>query len=219
VKRGLYEDKVANVWCTLSAFVKLNQLLSKGNLVLLCSFATVIACAPFCIAVAIAPTSRLLVLSTAGCALSAYLLSYQVHEKQILIPLMPIALLAKDMPATALWASLTSTFSLFPLLDREGLRLAYIALILGHAAITDAVLDISASSAVEKITACFALLIAAALHAAKVVGPAIPSKPDLYVLLITSFACVNFCMLYVLLLYHTYTSIRSLPRTSKTHKA
>jgi alpha-1,3-glucosyltransferase len=219
VKRGLYEDKVANVWCTLSAFVKLNQLLSKGNLLLLCSFATTIACAPFCFAVAIAPTSRLLVLSTAGCALSAYLFSYHVHEKQILIPLMPIALLAKDMPATALWASLTSTFSLFPLLDREGLRLAYIALILGHAAIADAVLDISTSSAVGRITASSALVIATTLHAAKILGPAVPSKPDLYVLLMTSFACVNFCTLYVLLLYHTYKSIHSQPRTIKTHRA
>jgi alpha-1,3-glucosyltransferase len=209
VTRGLYEDKVANVWCTLSVVVKLNQLFPQKHLVVLCAIVTVCACAPFCIAVAHTPTIRQLLLSTAGCALAAYLFSYQVHEKQILIPIMPIALLAHSLPTTALWASLTASFSLFPLLDREGLQIAYVALILAHVTVADSVLSLSLPSVAERICAWSALLIAACLHLAKFLGYSVPSKPDLYVVLMTAFSCANFCLLYFVLLYHTYKSVSS----------
>ena len=44
--RGLYEDKVANIWCSLSVLVKLKQLLSFPELVKLTLFSTVVAVLP-----------------------------------------------------------------------------------------------------------------------------------------------------------------------------
>ena len=45
-ERGLYEDKVANVWCTVSVFVKLQRLLSAASVLRLTLFTTVAAILP-----------------------------------------------------------------------------------------------------------------------------------------------------------------------------
>ena len=51
----------------------------------------------------------------------------QVHEKSILLPLLPITILAASEPSLALWAPLVATFSMFPLLHRDGVVTSYIA--------------------------------------------------------------------------------------------
>jgi alpha-1,3-glucosyltransferase len=205
VSRGLFEDKVANLWCSLSVAVKLDQLLSKGALVKLCTAATLAACTPFCIAVACQPTIRQLLLSSTGCALSAYLFSFHVHEKQILIPLIPLALLADSLPAVALWSSLTAGFSLFPLLDREGLIVAYFILMIGHIVIADSMLSVSLLPTVawKRNSAVCAFAAGLLLHALKAFGPAVSSKPDIYVVMMTTYACAHFCCLYFVLLYYS----------------
>ena len=38
--RGLYEDKVANVWCSLSLVLKLKTLLPADSLIKLCTLST-----------------------------------------------------------------------------------------------------------------------------------------------------------------------------------
>jgi alpha-1,3-glucosyltransferase len=208
VARGLFEDKVANVWCSLSVLVKFGRVLDTATLLKLCTACTVAACAPFCAAVGLRPTARQLMLSSAGCSLSAYLFSYQVHEKQILIPLVPLALLADAFPRTALWMSLTATFSLYPLLAREGLTLAYVALLLVHIVVADTVLGLrrwwkGPLGALEHAPAA-SLALAAALHAAKALGPPVALKPDLYAMLMTTYACAHFCALYVALLHFSF---------------
>lgn len=54
--------------------------------------------------------------------------SYQVHEKSILMPLLPVTLLAGREPALAAWLPLLAALSMFPLLERDGVTLPYIAL-------------------------------------------------------------------------------------------
>lgn len=49
----------------------------------------------------------------------------QVHEKSILLPLLPITLLAATEPAAALWAPIVGCFSMYPLLVRDGAAAAY----------------------------------------------------------------------------------------------
>ena len=46
VGRGLYEDKVANVWCTLAPVIKLRQLLSRASLLRLSTATTLLAVLP-----------------------------------------------------------------------------------------------------------------------------------------------------------------------------
>ncbi len=98
VSRGLYEDKVGNVWCSLSVVLKLKRLLSHDRLVLLCGTATVVASLPFCAAAGRRRSTKTLLLAVSGCALSAYLFAFQVHEKQILLPLVPLMLLFDTLP-------------------------------------------------------------------------------------------------------------------------
>ena len=58
----------------------------------------------------------------------------QVHEKSILLPLLPITVLAGTYPPLALWTPLIATFSMYPLLHRDGVILAYIGTALLYAA-------------------------------------------------------------------------------------
>lgn len=64
-----------------------------------------------------------------------FLFSYQVHEKSILLPLLPVTLLAPEVPRAAAWLVPVATFSMFPLLKRDGLQAAYAACLLLWAAL------------------------------------------------------------------------------------
>jgi alpha-1,3-glucosyltransferase len=54
-------------------------------------------------------------------ALAFFLASYQVHEKTILLPLVPIVMLSHRLPLFAVWFSSVALWSLWPLLVRDGL--------------------------------------------------------------------------------------------------
>lgn len=63
-------------------------------------------------------------------AFAFYLFGYQVHEKSILLPLLPVTLLAASEPLLAAALPLLAAFSMWPLLSRDGLVIAYIAMII-----------------------------------------------------------------------------------------
>lgn len=52
----------------------------------------------------------------------------QVHEKSILLPLLPLTALAAASPLLATWLPLVACFSMYPLLVRDGQALPYVAL-------------------------------------------------------------------------------------------
>ena len=58
----------------------------------------------------------------------------QVHEKSILLPLLPVTLLWFEEPRLANWLPLVAAFSMYPLLQRDGLMLAYMGMIAMFAA-------------------------------------------------------------------------------------
>ena len=51
----------------------------------------------------------------------------QVHEKSILLALLPVTLLAFEEPVVAAWLPVWATFSMYPLLTKDGLSTAYLA--------------------------------------------------------------------------------------------
>ena len=53
-----------------------------------------------------------------------------MHEKSILLPLMPVMLLGPDLPITSRWLPAVAAFSMYPLLKKDGLSLAYTALLM-----------------------------------------------------------------------------------------
>lgn len=58
----------------------------------------------------------------------------QVHEKSVLLPLLPLTLLAAHETELALWLPAVATFSMWPLLSKDGLAPAYVACLLLWAA-------------------------------------------------------------------------------------
>lgn len=129
--RGLFEDKVANVWCTIHTFHKLHrypiELLQRLALV-----ATSIAILPPCLIIFLKPKKQLLPLAFAAVSWGFFLCSYQVHEKNVLLPLMPMTLLLSGreglLPSTRAWvglANMLGVWTCFPLLKRVDLQVPY----------------------------------------------------------------------------------------------
>ena len=134
--RGLFEDKVANIWCSIhaSGLHKLHRydqaLLSRAALGL--TLGTIL---PPCLIIFLRPKKELVPLAFATTSWGFFLCSYQVHEKNILLPLLPMTLLLATeggmKPATRAWvgyANILSCWTLFPLLARDELRIPYLVL-------------------------------------------------------------------------------------------
>ncbi|TKX26949.1 dolichyl pyrophosphate Man9GlcNAc2 alpha-1,3-glucosyltransferase-like protein [Elsinoe australis] len=136
--RGLFEDKVANIWCAIhsSGLHKLTQydssLLSRAALLV-----TLAAITPPCFILFIKPKRILIPWAFAGCAWGFFLCSYQVHEKNVLLPLLPMTVLLAsekglkpDVRAWVGFANVLATWTCFPLLKRDELRVPYFVLTL-----------------------------------------------------------------------------------------
>lgn len=136
--RGLFEDKVANIWCAIhtSGIHKLHQypseLLSRAALGL-----TSLSILPPCAIIFLKPRKELVPWAFAATAWGFFLCSYQVHEKNVLLPLLPMTLLLAGgsgmRPDTRAWigfANLVATWTLFPLLKKDELRIPYYVLTL-----------------------------------------------------------------------------------------
>lgn len=141
--RGLFEDKVANAWCAIHTVYKLNYLpisfLSRLSLL-----ATLAAITPACVIIFAAPRKTLLPYAFASCAWGFFLFSFQVHEKSVLLPLLPMTLLLGGrgglQSETRAWvgfANLLGSWTMYPLLKRDELRIPYAVLTLLWAFLLD----------------------------------------------------------------------------------
>ena len=134
--RGIFEDKVANAWCTIHTFYKLHRfpttLLQQAAL-----GATVLSILVPCAVITRYARPQHLPLALATTAWGFFLFSFQVHEKSVLLPLLPMTLLlagpnglAKETRAWVGLANNLGAFTLFPLLKREELRVPYFVITL-----------------------------------------------------------------------------------------
>lgn len=135
--RGLFEDKVANFWCALHTFYKLQRLESYIALPRLSAYFTFMAVLPSMSVLVGCPRPSLLPYGFASCAFGFFLFSFQVHEKSILLPLLPMTLLlgskkglSKEYRAWIGYANSLAMFTMFPLLKRDGLMTPYTVLFL-----------------------------------------------------------------------------------------
>ncbi|GFT50113.1 dolichyl pyrophosphate Man9GlcNAc2 alpha-1,3-glucosyltransferase [Nephila pilipes] len=126
--RGLYEDKVANIWYISSVIIKWKSIFSTPTLVKMSTLLTILAVLPSSIQLLKNPSLHKFRLSLVNVSLAFFLFSFQVHEKSILLPAMPVLLLLEDYPLTSVWFAYMSTFSLVPLLAKDGLMIPFIAL-------------------------------------------------------------------------------------------
>lgn len=127
-ERGIYEDYVANFWCTSSVLVKWKKLYTTQSLRIFSLAATLLTCLPSMVQQVLAPSSKGFLYGLLNSSFAFYLFSFQVHEKSILLPLLPLNLLALEEPRSLMWLTQFAMFSMFPLVHRDKLVLAYVAL-------------------------------------------------------------------------------------------
>ena len=216
--RGLFEDKVANFWCALNVVVKLRkydaELLQRASLL-----ATLVAITPPCFVILAKPRKELLPLALATTAWGFFLFSFQVHEKSVLLPLMPMtALLAgkqglsKILRAWVGFANILGVWTMFPLLQRVDLRVPYYVLsllwayLLGIPPTSLAVYNQEgratwAGFATTSLHSIFYLLMGI-WHVAEAFLSPPNSKPDLWVVINVGVGAVGFGICYLWCLWN-----------------
>lgn len=134
--RGLFEDKVANAWCAVHTFYKLHRF--EASLLQRMSLgATLGSILIPCILIFRHPRASLLLPALSSVAWGFFLFSFQVHEKSVLLPLLPMTLLlagdgglSKETRAWVGWANILGTWTMYPLLKRDELRVPYFVMTL-----------------------------------------------------------------------------------------
>jgi alpha-1,3-glucosyltransferase len=219
--RGLFEDKVANIWCSIhfSGLYKLNtrhspEVLSKAALGL-----TLLFIMPPCLIIFLRPRKRLILLASTACAWGFFLCSYQVHEKNVLLPLLPMtALLAGPggtKAATRAWvgfANIVSTWTLFHLLIKDELQMVYFPLIgvwtylLGFPPFTLGPYRVSTENGgPSRFTKCIHLSAYAGIavwHVLECIVPPPAGKADLWIVANIISGCGAFCLCYLWCLWN-----------------
>ena len=194
--RGLFEDKVANIWCAVHTFHKLHRypgaLLQRAALV-----ATSAAIAPPCLILFLKPRKELLPLALAATSWGFFLCSYQVHEKNVLLPLLPMTVLLSGagglLPSIRAWvglANMLGVWTMFPLLKRDELRVPYFvisllwAYLLGLPPVSFSAYHEGSTGGLSLPTKILHLNIYLAIvgwHVVEAFVPAPTDKPDLWV--------------------------------------
>lgn len=130
--RGLFEDKVANFWCVSNIVVKYREVFSNEELKLYSLVLTLAGLLPSMLVIFFWPKKHLLLYALASCSMSFFLFGFQVHEKTILLPLLPITLLYtssnRSVVSMVSWINNVGLFSLWPLLQKDGLQLQYVVI-------------------------------------------------------------------------------------------
>nr|XP_045616974.1 dolichyl pyrophosphate Man9GlcNAc2 alpha-1,3-glucosyltransferase-like isoform X1 [Procambarus clarkii] len=128
LNRGLFEDKVASFWCSISVLVKLHKLVSTTNMALICLLCTIVCMIPSSLHLFINPTQRHLRYALVNGSFIFFLMSYHVHEKSILLVAIPACLIFSEEPFMVTWFFIASIISMLPLLVKDGLTVPMIAL-------------------------------------------------------------------------------------------
>lgn len=218
--RGLFEDKVANLWFSLSIFYKYRNLYTIDDLLKFSTLSTLFASLPAGLHLLFKPSIRAFKYALVTTSMVFFLLSFQVHEKTILVPALPILLMFREHPLAVNWFVIISAFSLQPLLMKDGQLIPYTVLLITY---TLASLDIFRShitlsfakivslhnlTAIVYLTSimgCFALSALAVF-----VRPPI-RYPDLHPTLNALYTCAH---LIVFLIFFYYRQFRVEPRRS-----
>ncbi|CAO3654834.1 unnamed protein product [Mucor hiemalis] len=203
VARGLYEDKVANVWCAINVVIKLRQILSVEATVRLSLLVTLLAILPVSIHLGIAPSRRRFLYTMINSSLAFFLFSFQVHEKSILLPLLPVTLLVLEEPVATTIFTNVAMFSMFPLLKREDLVLPYYItsfmwnwLVGGYNLKTPFY---------TKLSTWGIHLVFVLWHIAEAYVEPPSNLPDLYTVINVLISCGLFSMLFVYYVYRQFT--------------
>ncbi|ESP05232.1 hypothetical protein LOTGIDRAFT_102561 [Lottia gigantea] len=224
--RGLYEDKVANLWCSLSLVIKLKNIMSQQALVVLSFLSTLVGLVPSAFHLLYKPTLTNFKYSLVSCHVNSslvfFLFSFQVHEKSILIPALSVCLLADKHPYIALWFLSISTFSMLPLLIKDGLLiqccgLSVVFLILAYYSSQQQFSHYTSRLQNWMKFMFFSSIFGAVILTvcSEVVQPP-PRLPDIFPVLISAYSCGHF--LFFLFLFHYCQFFNNVPNYVEKHR-
>lgn len=204
--RGLFEDKVANFWCALSVVIKVKNLLTQAQILKLSLWSTLLAALPSSMNLLRSPSIDRFVVALVNSSLAFFLFSYQVHEKSVLLAALPVCLLMPYKPLVCVWFLIMSTFSMWPLLLKDGLALAYIPCMLLFYTAAHHLFNLR-KTAKSSLKVLFALSVLGAfgLHVAQVFVKPPPRYPDLYPVLISVYSCAHLLCFYLYFNYLQFT--------------
>lgn len=226
--RGIFEDKVANLWYAASVLVDFRAHAEMDTLVKCSLTLTLALLAPVMIAVLLAPPRQrpvkaspvTLSLALVVSALAFFLASFQVHEKSLLLASVPAAMLVTIEPLFVVWFQSLSLFTMYPLLQKDDLSAPYFAgfglcviaaLLLAVLPHKDATLDSGSrrllpegSPKAQQWALHIFLLVSfcgmIVLHALEYALPTLwaPRYPDLYPALFSIYGAANLLAAYLL---------------------
>lgn len=214
-QRGLFEGKVANIWCALSTKpISIRKRLSPTIQPILALALTIIMMMPFCIKLFLlgkhwdkenTQTSQRqnhhqlcsFLWGSGGVALSFFLASFQVHEKSILIPLAPLSLLFCISPLFVVWFSLVSLWTMWPLLLVDRLTIPYITCAIIFASVAYVYFQTFDEKPLHKAVSfgfIISILFMIVLHFMELVLDPPQTLPDIYPVLFSLAGCGMFTL-------------------------
>jgi len=199
-ERGLFEDKVANFWCTLNLVVKIRMVLTKPALGALSFALTWLSVLPACVRVYSKPSPVHFLWALFTSSLGVFLFAFQVHEKTIMLPLVPMTLLAETVPGPATWFAVLCMYSMSPLLLRDGIGVASMCMTGVYLILAAHVFGISTLRLLPtpngaardvSVALCLICVISAGLLGLLALAPPPPPRlPDLWVVLVNTWSFV-----------------------------
>lgn len=232
--RGLFEDKVANAWCAIHTFYKLNHfdtsLLQRASL-----GSTLASIIVPCAIIFRHPRASLLLPTLSCVAWGFFLFSFQVHEKSVLLPLLPMTLslagdggLSRENRAWIGLANILGSWTMYPLLKREELRVPYVVITLLWAYLmglppvsletyrsrpsrenSNAQFELNRPAKLIHLSIYLCMI---AWHVLEAFVEPLPGKPDLWVVLNALIGAGGFGIIYLWCMWKLITHSRQIER-------
>ncbi|KAK8793444.1 hypothetical protein WA158_004803 [Blastocystis sp. Blastoise] len=197
-ERGIFEDKVASFWCNLNLFIKIRNFLSVSQLKTLALCFTLIGISPACYAVLkFTPNIKTLSIAMFSCSLSFFLFSFQVHEKTILFPLLPLLFVSLQYSFSVNYFNLIAVYSLFPLLLKDNLIIPTISLVYMYLLISTMACFTESQTSNKTFTYIVINLVVSFISLFYYYIPAPSRYPDIHTVLIGFISFIQFFIAYL----------------------
>ncbi|EDV98870.1 probable dolichyl pyrophosphate Man9GlcNAc2 alpha-1,3-glucosyltransferase [Drosophila grimshawi] len=202
IGRGVFEDKVANFWCSFNVVYKLKNHISNDQMAIICLGTTLLAVLPTNIHLFFRRSKHTFLLALFNTAAAFFLFSFQVHEKSILLVSLPAICLFPWWPREMVWFLEVSVFSMIPLLRRDNLLVPTIALmIIFHFAFKCRYFQVNKKMEDEKNLLNSIIKISESLMVSILVGfltiEPTARLPDIWPLIISVISCGHICVFLV----------------------
>ncbi|XP_060555818.1 dolichyl pyrophosphate Man9GlcNAc2 alpha-1,3-glucosyltransferase-like [Ruditapes philippinarum] len=216
--RGIFEDKVSNIWCSLSVVIKWKQVMTRDNILLLCLCSTCVCLLPSSLDLLFRPSFKKFRYALVNSSMVFFLFSFQVHEKSILLAALIVCTLIPDHPFWCFWFLQVSTFSMLPLLLKDGQLVPYLSLMCLYAILFYNFYPVENKNKEDQsetavwinifinLAFCISMVGVVILTLVMVLVPPPVHLPDLFSLVISVYSCAHFLLFTLFFHYCQFTT-------------